>query len=250
MHRLATRWLTTVTSSRVTSARRSVPSSAWAGAALVTTIQRGPPRDQVRGRRPTSSSVTSLRPTALQLEMIGRHAIGMRTSRSRYCATRPSFTYSPSLRSPMTGSICTWISGAPPRGAAARAPTRPPGPAGPGSPNHGPRHPRHAPVFQPLQQAVEPIHGHGSAMQRPIVRRVAQDHGGHGARASRRLRGTPAWRRCCRRSHGDLGLDGNDVHLDGGGGQRCAWRWGSEVAVMLQARGTDGDRRQAAASLF
>ena len=57
-------WLTTVTSSRVTTARRSVPGSAWAGAALVATIQRGPRAISSRAAATTSSSEPSLRPTS------------------------------------------------------------------------------------------------------------------------------------------------------------------------------------------
>ena len=164
----------------------------------------------------------------LQLEMIGRHAIGMRHQQVAVLRDQALVHVQPVVAVAHDRIDMHLDIG--PRRAQRRQPARQRvrlGRLAQVAADHGPRHPRHAPVFQPLQQAVEPIHGHGSAMQRPIVRRVAQDHGGHGQRAPAGL---------AEHRHGgvvadaaidDLGLDGNDVHLDGGGGQRCAWRWGS-----------------------
>ena len=88
------------------------PVAAAMGAALVTTIQSGPRAINSRAAATTSSIDDKALPTSSSSsKWFGVMPSAKGTSRSRYCWTNPSFTYRPSLRSPMTGSMCTFRSG-------------------------------------------------------------------------------------------------------------------------------------------
>ena len=163
----------------------------------------------------------------LQLEMIGRHAVGMRHQQVAVLRDQALVHVQPVVA--VAHDRIDMHLDVGPGGAQRRQPARqrPPGPAGPGS-----RRPRPAPRAS-RPGLPDPATGRRTnPWARP--RRAASDSaaccsGSRWARPARASRpcGTPAWRRCCRRSHRRPGIDGNDVHLDGGGGQRCAWRWGS-----------------------
>ncbi|KAG1486579.1 hypothetical protein G6F53_013939 [Rhizopus delemar] len=105
-------WVTTLTLSRVTTASCKVPGAAAIGAALVTTIHSGPCAINSRAASTTSSIDARGRPTSSSSsKWFGVMPSANGTSKSRYCATSPASTYRPSLRSPITGSICTRRSG-------------------------------------------------------------------------------------------------------------------------------------------
>ena len=177
----------------------------------------------------------------LQLEMIGRHAVGMRHQQVAVLRDQALVHVQPVVA--VAHDRIDMHLDVGPGGAQRRQPARQRvrlGRLAQVAADHGPRHARHAPVFQTLQQAVEPIHGHGPAVQRRIVRRVAQDHGGHGQRAPAGL---------AEHRHGgvvadaaidDLGLMEMMSTWTVAAGSAAPGVGAAEVAVMLQApRGTD-----------